>query len=124
MHSLRLELILALAACFFSSSAMAQTVYKCGSTYSQFPCPDGVVINADPRSSAQKAQADQATARDARTASAMEKARLLQEKADLAANTPKAPAKAASASKKHKSDAKKKKKPVTEKPGLKDASPP
>ena len=124
MHSSHRQVMLALAACVISSSVMAQAVYKCGSTYSQIPCPNGVVINTDARSSAQKAQADLATARDARTASAMEKARLLQEKADLAANTPRPPAKAASASKKHKSDARKKKKAVPDKSRIRDASPP
>ena len=88
MQNSRLDALLMLTACLVAGSAAAQTVYKCGNTYSQLPCPDAAVINADPRSGAQKAQADQATARDARIASAMEKARLQQEKADLAANTP------------------------------------
>ena len=100
-----------LAACLVTGGAMAQTVYKCGNTYSQLPCPNAGVINADARSRAQKVQADQATARDARLASAMEKARLQQEKADLAANTPPPkPAITGSASKPRPGAMKKKKK--------------
>ena len=105
-----LEMLFLIAAAHLSNGIAAQTVYKCGNSYSQLPCPNATVINADPRTSAQKTQADLATARDARNAAAMEKARLQQEKADLAANTPKAPAKAASASKPRKSEFKKKKK--------------
>ncbi len=110
MRVARLETLVLIAAGLLSTGVGAQTVYKCGNTYSQLPCPDATVINADQRTREQKAQADQATARDARAATAMENARLQQEKADLAANTPKAPAKAASASKPRKSEFKKKKK--------------
>ena len=114
MRVARLETLVLIAAGLLSTGVGAQTVYKCGNTYSQLPCPDATVINADQRTRAQKAQADQATARDARAATAMENARLQQEKADLAANTPKAPAKAASASKPRKSELKKKKKKKTD----------
>jgi hypothetical protein len=71
-----------------SPPGMAQNAYKCGDGYSQSPCPGGVAIDADSRSPAQKAQADAATARAAQTARAMEQARLKQEAAALAANTP------------------------------------
>jgi hypothetical protein len=72
-----------------STGATAQNIYKCGETYSQLPCPGGVLIDAsDKRSDAQKRQADLATGRTARSADAMEKARLQQEGADIAANTP------------------------------------
>ncbi len=110
MRVARPETLVLIAACLFSTGVVAQTVYRCGSTYSQLPCPDATLINPDARTREQKEQADQATARDARTAAAMESARLQQEKADLAANTPKAPAKAASASKPRKNELKKKKK--------------
>jgi len=76
-------------ACTLSFAAGAQKIYKCADSYSQFPCPDGIVVNTlDPRSRAQKEQTDLATRRDANTAEAMEKARLAQEKKDLAANLP------------------------------------
>jgi len=75
-----------LTACLVTGGAMAQTVYKCGNTYSQLPCPNAAVINAD-----------------ARIASVMVKARLQQKKADaLVVRTPSrnkaAPDKAASPS--------------------------
>jgi hypothetical protein len=111
MQNRRLDALLLLAACLVAGGVAAQTVYKCGNTYSQLPCPDAAVIKPDPRSNAQKAQADRATARDARIANAMEKSRLQQEKADLAANTPPArPAIATSASKPRPGAMKKKKK--------------
>jgi len=51
------------------------------------PCPGAKVIDAtDSRTPAQKTQADLVTGRVARTADAMEKARLQQEKIDSAAN--------------------------------------
>ena len=66
---------------FFSVSAGAQTTYKCGNSYSQQPCPGGTVVDtADPRTSAQKTQAEQATQRDAKLASELEKSRLQKEK--------------------------------------------
>ena len=66
---------------FFSVPAGAQTTYKCGNSYSQQPCPGGTVVDtADPRTSAQKKQAEQAIQRDAKLASELEKSRLQQEK--------------------------------------------
>jgi len=61
-------------------SAIAQKVYKCGSSYSQVPCPAGTVIEVDDaRSAGQKKQTDDAARRDARLADDMEKARLKQD---------------------------------------------
>jgi hypothetical protein len=93
-----------------SSGAGAQQIYRCGDSYSQTPCPDGVVIDAtDGRTKAQKTQTDLATERAERTAVAMEKARLQQGKATVA-HAPKVKAKAsAPASKNRNSQAKKKK---------------
>ena len=66
---------------FFSVPAWAQTTYKCGNSYSQQPCPGGTVVDtADPRTSEQKKQAEQAIQRDAKLASELEKSRLQQEK--------------------------------------------
>lgn len=95
-----------------SSGAGAQQIYRCGDSYSQTPCPDGIVIDAtDGRTKAQKTQADLATERAERTAAAMEKARLQQEKAASATHAPKIKAKAsAPASKDRNSQAKKKNK--------------
>ena len=66
---------------FFSVPAGAQATYKCGNSYSQQPCPGGTVVDtADPRTSAQKTQAEQSTQRDAKLASELEKSRLQKEK--------------------------------------------
>ena len=91
MPSLSRTALFMTAALALASGALAQPVYKCGDHYSQLPCPGGALIDtSDPRSAAQKAQTDLATVRDARSADTMEQARLQQEQADLAANTPKA----------------------------------
>jgi hypothetical protein len=69
--------LLFIAACAVSTGAMAQRVYRCGNTYSHIPCPDAVTIDpADARSIAQKEETDKANARNAATATAMEKTRL------------------------------------------------
>jgi len=89
MPSQTLIAIFIIAASALSTGARAQKVYKCGNAYSQTPCPGGDLIDpTDQRTSAQKNQTDLAIGRDARLADAMEKARLAQEKLDLAANTP------------------------------------
>lgn len=65
-----------------STRAEAQNVYRCGSSYSQAPCPDGVRVDVqDSRTAEQKAQTDAAVRRDAKTADAMERARLKEEAA-------------------------------------------
>lgn len=101
MPSHALNAIFLVAVIAFSTSAQAQTTYRCGDSYSQTPCPGGVIIDTtDKRTHAQKVQTDMASKRDAQTAAAMEKARLQQEAKDLAANTPPVkPATPASASK-------------------------
>lgn len=72
---------LLLALCATALSAPAQTIYRCGSHYSQIPCEGAVEVNADDaRSAAQKTDSEKAIARDGRTADAMEKARLQEEK--------------------------------------------
>lgn len=92
--ALTLNAVFLIAHFALSTEAAAQNIYKCGdtNTYSQLPCTGGIVVDtADPRTAAQKTQADLATDRNARTADAMEKARLRQEAIDIAANTPIAP---------------------------------
>ena len=81
-----------IAVCALSTWASAQNSYKCGSTYSQTPCPDAVPVAIDDgRTSAQKKQTDAATAMTAKTAGTLEKDRLAQEKRDLASNKPASP---------------------------------
>jgi hypothetical protein len=60
--------------------AAAQGVYRCGDSYSQQPCPGGSQVQADPVPSAtERTRAREAAQRDAKTADAMEKARLKEE---------------------------------------------
>ena len=89
MHKVpTIAIILIATSCLFTP-ARAQIIYKCGESYSAQACPGGVIVNAaDQRTNDQKDQADRATARDIKTASALESARLQQEAKDLAANTP------------------------------------
>jgi hypothetical protein len=61
--------------------AAAQTVYRCGNTYSQQPCVGGTAVETPPPAPGAKEQAQrrEATQRDAKAADAMEKARLKDE---------------------------------------------
>ena len=78
--------ILILATLALAAPAQAQTVYRCGSSYSQQPCPGGQPVAAsDARTPADAARASGHAAADMKRAEAMEKARLAQEK-----NAPKA----------------------------------
>ena len=109
MPRLPLTAALLIALVALPCAASAQLTYKCGNNYSQTPCPDAVVLDkTDQRTSAQKAQADQATQRDARLASTMEKARLQQEAKNLAANTPATKASRPASASKHSADKTKK----------------
>lgn len=79
-----------IAACATITGAHGQEVYRCGSAYSQKPCPDAVVVNAqDPRTPAQKAESDANIRREAEAGNAMERARKKEEAELLAqqANT-------------------------------------
>jgi len=61
--------------------ALAQTIYRCGASYSQMPCQDAVALQlADPRTAAQKAQTDAATAQTTRLAQQLQRDRLAAEK--------------------------------------------
>ena len=109
MQHLPLTAALLIALAALPSLSTAQVSYKCGNSYSQTPCPDAVVLDkTDQRTSAQKAQADLATQRDARLANTMEKARLQQEAKDLAANTPATKASRPASANKHSADKTKK----------------
>ena len=64
-----------------STVSMAQNVYKCGATYSQIPCEGSVSLNmADQRSKEQQLQSGTVATKDAKAATAMEKARRQEEK--------------------------------------------
>jgi hypothetical protein len=77
---LRAALLFATTAAL-AGAAMAQApIYRCGDSYSQNPCAGGKIIAAsDSRSPDQKAQTDEATRRNAKAASDMEKARVKEE---------------------------------------------
>ena len=64
--------IILIAICGAFTRASAQNVYRCGNSYSQAPCPDGVPVDVqDARTAEQKIQSD--------AADAMEKKRLKEE---------------------------------------------
>lgn len=60
----------------------AQPVYRCGSSYSQVPCPEGRIVDAtDPRTAAQRAEARRIAALERSQAVQMERDRREQEAA-------------------------------------------
>lgn len=67
----------------------AQTIYRCGNSYSQTPCAGGSTLEAnDSRDKTQKAQTDAAIRRDLKAAEMMEKNRTRQETARARATRP------------------------------------
>lgn len=89
MQKPTLLVVFFLASLSLPTLATGTSVYKCGTTYSQFPCQGGETIKVnDIRSAAQKTQSDRAIASDRKIANNMAKNRLKQEKLDIAANTP------------------------------------
>ncbi len=73
---------IALMFCFAAGSAQAQEVYRCGSVYSQTPCPQGRRVEAaDTRSEAQRAEAARVVASERRLATEMRRDRLTEEAA-------------------------------------------
>jgi hypothetical protein len=78
--------IASLALCVISASAIAQTTYKCGNSYSETPCVDGkAVTTEDKRTDSQKSQADETNIRQRKAANKFEKDRIAQEKRDAKA---------------------------------------
>ena len=63
-----------------AAPAWGQPVYRCGSSYGSQPCEGGRALSAeDPRTPAQRAQAENAALRDAALADGMEEARRREE---------------------------------------------
>lgn len=80
LHRARNSALLALLLSL-GHAAGAQTVYRCGNSYSQKPCTNAVEMQLDDsRTAAQKSQADLATQRTAQEANALEKSRLARER--------------------------------------------
>jgi len=75
------RLIVGLGLIMLALGAQAvQPVYRCGSTYSQVPCPEGRIVDAtDPRSAAQRAEARRVAALERQQAAQMERERRAQE---------------------------------------------
>ena len=72
----------------YSHWARAEKVYKCGSTYSQTPCPGSTTLELDDtRDPAEKKRMDAQTRRDAELARDMEQNRLANEAALAAERT-------------------------------------
>lgn len=75
-----------IAACAVSTGAQATKVYKCGNSYSQESCTNGVELDTPAEPSAQQQRAARKAAeRDEKAASALEKERLEEEKTALKA---------------------------------------
>ena len=76
-----LSALVFIVGCACLSGLQAQTIYKCGNTYSQVACPDATTVQVnDKRDPEQKQQADAATQRDAKLAKSLAKERLALEK--------------------------------------------
>ena len=73
--SMKRLLAIALLAAVCGAEAGAP-IYRCGKTYSQDPCPGGRLIDAaDPRTAAQRAEAQRVIAREKKLAEDMERDR-------------------------------------------------
>ncbi len=71
----------ALCLLFMACGVQAQAIYRCGSEYSQTPCPGGKMLeSSDPRSAAQRAEAVRVAAQDRRRAAELERERRALEK--------------------------------------------
>ena len=72
----------ALMFCFAAGTAQTQEVYRCGSAYSQTPCPQGRLVETDDaRSEAQRAEATRVAVSERRLATDMRRDRLAEEAA-------------------------------------------
>lgn len=75
MKTFTLIAILFIAFQSISTKSSAEEVYRCGSTYSQKPCPDAVKVEVqDSRTPTQKAEADAKTRAETAQVQAIEKA--------------------------------------------------
>jgi len=74
--------ILAIAAVTLCTGLSAQTVYRCGSSYSQTPCPGGNTIDAADSRTPEQRKAHEASVRhEKRAGDTLEKTRLKEEAA-------------------------------------------
>lgn len=76
------SLILAIAAMSLCAGLSAQTVYRCGSSYSQTPCPGGSTVDAtDGRTPEQRKAHEASVTHEKRAGDTLEKTRLKDEAA-------------------------------------------
>lgn len=74
------SLILAIAAMPLCAGLSAQTVYRCGSSYSQTPCPGGGAVDAtDSRTPEQRKAHEASVKHEKRAGETLEKTRLKEE---------------------------------------------
>lgn len=79
----------------YSTPSISQNVYRCGSNYSQTPCPDGTALNvSDPRTDEQKKASDARVKQQLDTANRIEATRIQEEKRIAAAQNKAAAAQA------------------------------
>ena len=72
-----MKVALTLMLCLAATGANAQSVYRCGSTYSQEPCPQARLVDvSDPRSASQRADALLLAANDKQLGNEMARERL------------------------------------------------
>lgn len=65
-------MVVTLAFLFSSGMGAAQTIYRCGNSYSRMPCPDARALDVgDPRSAAQRAEAQRVAAAEKRLGDTM-----------------------------------------------------
>lgn len=89
MQKLHWQVFLLGAGFALACQVQAQTIYRCGSTYSQMPCQGAEPMELnDARLPEQKLQTDTAAITDARLANTMEQERLAEEQRQLAINRP------------------------------------
>ena len=113
-----MKALLTLMLCLGTLAANAQPVYRCGSEYSQSPCPQSKLVDAaDARTEAQRADAKQVAADEKRLGTQMEHDRLAMQAAQKPAGATSlsgvpAPAKHAERTRAKKLKLKKAKKPA------------
>ena len=80
-QSALLTILAGLACSTLAPQALAQAVYRCGSTYSQTPCKGAVTLDInDGRTDAQRHEARKIIERDKKAAKSLETERIQQEK--------------------------------------------
>ena len=89
MQKVRWRVLFLVAGIALSWQVQAQTIYRCGNTYSQVRCPGAVPMDlSDARQPEQKKQTEAAAITDTRLANTMAQERLAEEQRLLAGNQP------------------------------------